>query len=569
MPCIISTPSINRDSLTITMPSLCCCSITPRQPERLLSTQLRRLLFFVLLSAQAAWANPVSQQDDVLQVIDVQLRWKHQFQFAGYYAAVAQGYYREEGLEVRLHEGGPGITPVEEVLSGRAHYGEANSELLYARLHGKPLVALAVIFQHSPSVLLARADKGVHTVHDLISKPVMLMDAQTDADFLAMFRHEGIDLEKLKLLPSSYNVEDLANDKVTAFNSYLTNEPFYLQQRGIDYNVISPVTYGIDFYSDILFTSQAEIDEHPQRAEAFRRASLRGWRYAMDNPEPIIDLLLNQYSVEKTRAHLQFEAQAMRALVLPDLIEIGHMNPGRWQRMAEAFLELGMVTSIDGLKDFIYDPNPPQLVERLRKIIVMISIGCALALIFTLALLKAQRRLRNEIKLRKLAEEEVRKLAFNDSLTGLPNRNSFIPFANQKLLSAKRRGEHLALCYIDLNHFKQINDCFGHQAGDAILIHAAWAIKSNIRESDLAARMGGDEFVVLLDGAHHRRDIQRVTQEICKVIAQAIPWKNSQIKVSASLGVALYPEDGELLDELIFKADTAMFRSKASITAQG
>ncbi|MDP0971489.1 ABC transporter substrate-binding protein, partial [Klebsiella pneumoniae] len=85
--------------------------------------------------------------------------------------------------------------------------------------------------------------------------------------------------------------------------------------RGVDYNIISPVTYGIDFYSDILFTSQAEIDENPQRVEAFRRATLRGWRYAMDNPEQIIDLLLNQYSVEKSRAHLQFEAQAMRPLV--------------------------------------------------------------------------------------------------------------------------------------------------------------------------------------------------------------------------------------------------------------
>lgn len=550
------------------MPSLCCCSITPRQPERALSTRLRRLLFFVLLSGQAAWANPVTQQNDDVQVIDVQLRWKHQFQFAGYYAAIAQGYYREEGLEVRLHEGGPSITPVEEVLSGRAQYGEANSELLYARLQGKPLVALAVIFQHSPSVLLARADKGVHSVHDLISKPVMLMDAQTDAEFLAMFRHEGIALDKLQLLPSSFKVEDLANDKVTAFNSYLTNEPFYLQQRGIDYNIIAPITYGIDFYSDILFTSQGEIDDHPQRAEAFRRASLRGWRYAMDNPEQIIDLLLNQYSVKKSRAHLQFEAQAMRALVLPDLIEIGHMNPGRWQRMAEDFLELGMVSNIEGLKDFIYDPNPPQL-ERLRKIIVLISIGCALALMLTLILLRAQRRLHNEIKLRKQAEEEVRKLAFNDSLTGLPNRNSFIPFATQKLLNAERCGEHLALCYIDLNNFKQVNDRFGHQAGDAILIHAAWAIKSNIREFEIAARMGGDEFVVLLDGAHHSSDIQRVTQEICKAIALAIPWKNSQIKVSASLGVALYPEDGEYLDELMFKADTAMFQSKASITAQG
>ncbi|MDP1323904.1 GGDEF domain-containing protein, partial [Klebsiella pneumoniae] len=85
----------------------------------------------------------------------------------------------------------------------------------------------------------------------------------------------------------------------------------------------------------------------------------------------------------------------------------------------------------------------PQLVERLRKTIVLISIGCALVLMFALVLLNAQRHLRNEIKLRKLAEEEVHKLAFYDSLTGLPNRNSFIPFASQKLLAAKNRGEHL------------------------------------------------------------------------------------------------------------------------------
>lgn len=550
------------------MRSLCCSSSTQSPPERLLLVRLRRLLYFALLWVQAAWASPANQHDDGLQVIDVQLRWTHQFQFAGYYAAIAQGYYREEGLEVRLHEGGPNITPVEEVLSGRAQYGEANSELLYARLNGKPLVALAVIFQHSPSVLLARIDQGVRTVHDLVGKPVMLMDAQTDADFLAMFRSEGIAPEKLNLLPSSYQVEDLANGKVTAFNSYLTNEPFYLQQRGVEYNVISPATYGIDFYSDVLFTTQSEIDEHPQRVEALRRATLRGWRYAMDNPERIIDLLLGQYAVKKSRAHLQFEANAMRPLVVSDLIEIGHMNPGRWQRMAETFLDLGMVSDVKGLENFIYDPNPPQLVERLRKTIVLISIGCALALLFTLVLLNTQRHLRKEIKLRKLAEEEVHKLAFYDSLTGLPNRNSFIPFASQKLLDARGRGEHLALCYIDLNNFKQINDCFGHQAGDAILIHAASAIKSHVREFEIAARMGGDEFILLLGSAHCRSEIQRITQEICKAVAQPIPWKNSEINVSASLGLAWYPEEGEHLDDLIFKADTAMFQSKASITAQ-
>lgn len=500
-----------------------------------------------------------------LEVIDFQLRWKHQFQFAGYYAAVAQGYYREEGLDVRLHEGAPGKTPVDEVLAGRAQYAESNSELLFKRLQGQPLVALAVIFQHSPSVLLARADAGIETAHDLIGKNVMLMNAQTDADFQAMFRREGIDPALIKLQPSSYDIEDLVSGKVAAFNSYLTNEPFYLKQRGIDYRVISPNTYGIDFYSDILFTSEAELREHPERVEAFRRATLRGWRYAMDNPEAIIDLLLEQYRSKKSRAHLQFEAEAMRALILPDLIEIGHMNPGRWQRMAEAFHELGMVADTQALNGFIYDPNPRTQVERLQKIIALISLGAGLVLLIALLLLASQRRLRREIQRRQLAEEEVRNLAFNDSLTGLPNRNSFIPYARQKLLSAKRSGECLALCYIDLNQFKQINDAYGHQAGDAILIHAAQAISAHIRKADMAARMGGDEFVILLDGVHSDVDIQHLTSQICRAIAVPLRWRDCQLQVSASLGIALYPRDGEELDELMSKADSAMFLQKAAM----
>ncbi len=523
-------------------------------------------LLVLCLPGLASSTPSLSRKDDPpLQVIDFQLRWKHQFQFAGYYAAIAQGYYREEGLEVHLHEGAPGKTPVNEVLAGRAQYAESNSELLYERLKGKPLVALAVIFQHSPSVLLARRDAGIETVHDLIGKKVMLMNAQTDADFQAMFRREGIDPALIQLQPNSYNVDDLVSGKVDAFNSYLTNEPFYLQQQGIDYRVISPNTYGIDFYSDILFTSEAELRDNPDRVEAFRRATLRGWRYAMDNPEEIIDLLLNQYQVKKSRAHLQFEANAMRGLILPDLIEIGHMNPGRWLRMAEAFNELGMVSDIHALEGFVYDPNPLAQVARLQKIIVLISIGAVLTLLVALLLLASERRLRREIQRRQVAEEEVRNLAFHDSLTGLPNRNSFIPYAKQKLLSAKRNGERLALCYIDLNRFKQINDAHGHQAGDAILMHTANAISAHIREADMAARMGGDEFVILLDGVHNDADIQHLTTQICRAIALPLCWGNLQLQVSASLGVALYPQDGEELDELMSKADSAMFMQKAAM----
>lgn len=311
------------------------------------------------------------------EVVNLQLRWHHQFQFAGYYAAVEKGFYAEEGLEVRLHSGDPAHQPVPEVLAGHAEYAEGNSEVLYQRLLGKPLVALAAIFQHSPSVLLTRRDSGIASVHDLIGKKVMLMNMTEDADFLTMFQSEGVSLSQISVMPSSYDINDLASGKVDAFNSYSTNEPYFLKQHNIPYNIIDPGNYRIDFYSDILFTSEAELRDHPKRVEAMRRATLKGWRYAMDHPDDIIDLLVDKYHVEKSRDHLAFEAAEMRKLIFPDLIEIGHMNPGRWQHMADSFVKAGLITPNYSLDGFIYDPNPKAVPEwampALATVLVILS----------------------------------------------------------------------------------------------------------------------------------------------------------------------------------------------------
>lgn len=513
-------------------------------------------------------SNPTMGVTRQLQQIDFQLRWHHQFQFAGYYAAVEKGFYRAEGLDVRLHEASPGITPVEELLSGRVQYAESNSEILYARLQGKPVVALAAIFQHSPSVLLARKDQGINSPHDLIGKKIMLMNARTDADFHAMFLREGIQADAIDIVPSSYDFADLLAGKVVAFNSYLTNETFLMKQQGIDYTIINPSTYGIDFYSDILFTSEQELQHHPERVEAFRRATLRGWRYAMDKPEEIIDLLLTKYRVQKSREHLQFEAAAMRPLILPDLVEIGHMNPGRWQRMADSFIEVGMGKTDFSLEGFVYDPNPPNQVEKLKKIIIYGGIIGSLVLIAAGGLLFGWLRLKKEISLRKLAEAEVRLLAYNDPLTGIPNLNTFLPYANKQLLAANRNEQKVAVCFIDLNNFKDINDNYGHKAGDAALIHAAKAVSSVIRESDLAARIGGDEFVVLLVGINNIEDTKRTTQEIKNAIAQPFICVGHQLAVTASIGVAIYPDDGHQVDELMTKADAAMYKNKTEMKSK-
>lgn len=496
-----------------------------------------------------------------LDIIDFQLRWHHQFQFAGYYAAVEKGFYEEEGLDVRIHEAAPGKTPVGEVLAGRAQYAESNAEILYARLQGQPLVVLASIFQHSPSVLLVRKDSNITNPHDLIGKKIMLLNAQTDADFYAMLRHEGIEPNAINIVPSSLDFEDFVTGKVAAFNSYLTNEPYILSQRGIEYNVIYPSTYGIDFYSDILFTSEQELKKRPERVEAFRRASLRGWRYAMDNPNEIIDLLLNKYQVPKSREHLEFEAKAMRALILPDIVEIGHMNSGRWQRMAEAFSDVGMADKNFSLDGFIYDPNPHEL-KKLKRTVMVVSLITGLSMLVAFLFGVGWIKLKRETELRKLAEEEVRKLAYSDPLTGIPNRNTFIPYASKQLLAAQRNDEKVALCYIDLNLFKSINDSYGHEAGDKVLIQVAKAISTSIRGADIAARIGGDEFVVLLTAIKDQEDTFRTIEKIHHAISQPLSFKNIELVAKASIGVAIFPDDGVMIDELLSKADQAMFKDK-------
>ncbi|MBI5523783.1 MAG: ABC transporter substrate-binding protein [Desulfarculus sp.] len=343
----------------------------------------------------------------------VQLRWLHQFQFAGYYAALENGYYREAGLDVTLVEGGPGRDPIEEVLSGRAQYGAASNEVLLARLRGKPVKVLAVIFQQSPSILLARKASGINTPQDMLGQRVMMMPGMGDAELLAMFMKEGVRLEKIHRLPTSFNIDDLITGKTDAINAYLTNEPYYLEKKGMAAAIIRPATYGINFYGDCLFTSEQEIKDNPERVKAFRRATLRGWQYAMDHPEEVIELILAKHAAKKTRDHLRFEAAAMRELLQPEMIQMGHMNPGRWRHMAETFADLGLVARDFKLEGLTYDPEAkidlaPFLWVGVAALAVLLFVGS-----LAVFLARFNLRLRKEVEDRARAERRFATMAAN------------------------------------------------------------------------------------------------------------------------------------------------------------
>ncbi|MFV0348428.1 MAG: ABC transporter substrate-binding protein [Halodesulfovibrio sp.] len=295
-----------------------------------------------------------------LRKVTLQLHWQNQFEFAGYYAAVEQGYYREEGLEVTVREGGPGIVPLTQVMQGKAEFCVGGSEMLLARLRGQPVVALAAIFQHSAATLLVRSDSGIYTPQDLAGRILEMGDMESDAEIYALLMNEGLTKDKIIHVPSTFTMDGIINKKVDALSSYLSNQPFFLKKASIPYRLLRPLWYGIDFYGDSLFTTETLAEQDPDLVEAFTRASLKGWGYALNHPDEMIRTIFTKYPpslIPRTQEHLWFVYQEMKKLIMPTVIEIGHMNPGRFRHMADTFVQLGLAKPGYNLNHFIYQPK--------------------------------------------------------------------------------------------------------------------------------------------------------------------------------------------------------------------
>jgi len=167
-----------------------------------------------------------------------------------------------------------------------------------------------------------------------------------------------------------------------------------------------------------------------------------------------------------------------------------------------------------------------------------------------------------DISERKFFEEHLERMAFFDTLTGIPNRTLFFDRLAHSISLAKRNRQMLALLFIDLDRFKSVNDNFGHDTGDLLLKEVAARLKNCLRQSDTVARMGGDEFTVILAPVSEPRDAGIFAHKILQIISEPFPLGSKKFLVSASIGISLYPEDGDAAGTLLQKADMAMYRAK-------
>lgn len=311
-----------------------------------------------------------------LDQVSMQLKWKHQFQFAGYYQALEQGFYREAGLDVSIREGGPDIDVAEAVAGGKADYGVCNASVLREWVMGRHLVVLAVIFQQTPAIILVPRRADIRTVSDLGGRT--LMDTPGSDEIAAMLKHEGVDYAALPRVDHRGDPRDLLAGRADAMVAYSTNEPFVLEQLGAAFRTFSPAAYGVDFYGDNLCTSEAELKAHPDRVAAFRAASLKGWAYALAHKEATVDLILRAYSAKKSREALLFEASRTDLLVRRGHGDIGQQDAAHWRKIATTYRKLGLLADDRLPAELMWD-REDDIEGRWLIPLLLVPVGLAIA----------------------------------------------------------------------------------------------------------------------------------------------------------------------------------------------
>lgn len=303
----------------------------------------------------------INRVQPTITVLRLRLKWLHQGQFAGFYAADKLGYFHDEGIKVEILPGGQTHNAIIGVTSGADHVGIAGAEpLLLARSQKMKVVAIGVVYQDTAACFLTRANDGIKTFKDFEGKVVGTQNG-TDMQYL----YEGIasisklDRTKVKEVNVGFNVARFLTGDIDVFPGYVVNEPWEAQEKGVDLSVISPRDYGLRLYGDTLFVAEEFLHQNQATIKAFLRATERGWDYALNNPEEAAKLC-NEYSNSPGPDHNRDMIERSRLLIRPTGERMLRMTDERWLEMHRFLKTYGPLKNDVSVKDIYTNAYLPE-----------------------------------------------------------------------------------------------------------------------------------------------------------------------------------------------------------------
>ncbi len=302
---------------------------------------IKSLLLIIFLMVNLAACAAENKNQETIPVA-IKLRWTHNAQFGGLYAADQQGYFAAEGIDATFLEGGPGIDPIAAVLAGEAQFGVAGADvILLARSQGKPVRAVTTIYQRNPVVFFTLAQTGITSPQQFAGQTIRAtLDMLPTLRAMMTFINVTPDAYQIVELPS--DIAQFASGEVPIWGGFITGMVLDLQQAGYDINVIYPDNYGVHFYADTLFTTDAYIAESPDVVTRVVRATRNGLTFAVTQPEAIGPMVA-LYNNQADPAAESLRMMASIPLIQSGTTRIGWMEQTNWQIMQDILLAQGVL----------------------------------------------------------------------------------------------------------------------------------------------------------------------------------------------------------------------------------
>ena len=348
-----------------------------------------------------------------LESVNVQLKWFYQYQFAGIIMAKEKGFYEDFGLDVTIKERNPKLNNIQQVLDGESQYGVADAVILRYRAEGKPVKVLATIFQHNAMVLLSKKGSGIISPYEIRGKKIAYQVGLDDSTITSLLEFAKLSKQDYTLMPMDYTHMDFVNGNVDVTESYVSNEPYWLKKEyGIDVNIIDPKNYGIDFYGDLIFTTEKEIENHPSRVKKFKNATLKGWKYALENTHETIETILKKYNSRNlTYDKLDYEAKITKNLIAETYIPLGTVQKERFMVLADLYSKKGVSKTKldDAVENIIYSEKT--LGNTFNEYIYPVVIVSSMIFLIALFLFFHNRQLRYMVNKRTQELEKAKNAA--------------------------------------------------------------------------------------------------------------------------------------------------------------